>query len=144
MQARPGAQKWAGLVFLVGLVMGVGLLVTPFSDGPYRCSPVVAGSEGRQTVHPDDTPPDLDDPSRTVDDIRAELDRRTDVCRDAGAARTITALVVIVGGLILGIGVALILGPSRDRPVEPRSGGAGLGSREVGDAVPVPREPEPV
>jgi hypothetical protein len=131
-------------VFLVGLVMGLGLLLTPFSDGPYRCSPVIAGSEGRQTVQPDDTPRDLNDPSITVDDLRAELDRRADVCSDAGAARSITAFVVIGGGLILSVGVALIFGPPRDQPLATRPDGAKLSPGESTDIEPALRAPGPV
>ena len=111
------AERWAALVVLVGVLAGGAILATPFSDGPYRCSPVLAGAEGRQTVRPNDTP--RDNRQATTEILQAELARRDHVCDDAAKARAVTAAVLSASALIISAGVAYIFRPSlteRRRP----------------------------
>jgi hypothetical protein len=114
------AERIAAVVLLLGVVAGAALLLTPISDGPYRCSPVVFGSEGRQTVYPDDAPRDEAGPIRlprvpgtpsteaAFEAQQGALQRRQNVCDDAARARAVVAAVVIGSSMAIAAGVAYI------------------------------------
>ena len=114
------AERIAAVVLLVGVVSGAALLLTPISDGPYRCGPVVFGGEGRQTVFPDDAPRDEAGPIRlprgpgmpsaeaAFEAQQAALQRRQTVCDDAARARAVVAAVLIGSSMAIAAGVAYI------------------------------------
>lgn len=90
----------AALVLVVATVAAAAIISVPFSEGPYRCSPVAAGGEGRQTVYPDDAP-------RRTGDLPL-LKRREQACDDAAKARGATSAVVFAGGLLIGSAVTFV------------------------------------
>jgi hypothetical protein len=98
-------------VLVVSVVWAAAMLSVPFSEGPYRCSPVAAGAEGRQTVYPDDAP-------RRTGELPL-LERRDTVCDDAAKARGATSVVVVASGLLVCAGIGLVwrdrTSPSRAR-----------------------------
>jgi hypothetical protein len=93
-------ERVGALVLVVATVAAAALLSVPFSEGPYRCSPVAAGAEGRQTVYPDDAP-------RSTGDLPL-LQRRQQVCDDAAKARGVSSAVMFGGGLLIGWSVSFL------------------------------------
>jgi hypothetical protein len=94
------ADRVAATVLMVAVVLPVFYVSVPFSEGPYRCTAVVHGAEGRQTVYPDDAP-------RATGEL-ALLQRRQQVCDDAAKARGVTAGMTFAAGLLLATGISTI------------------------------------
>jgi hypothetical protein len=108
------ADRAALMIVLVGLVGAGVLLFTPMSDGPYRCSPVAFGSQGRKTVLPDGRE-DVPVSPRTQNGVEPWLAAhqwREGICNDAARARGMTAVTLIGSSGVLAAGVVAIFGPS--------------------------------
>jgi hypothetical protein len=90
-------QRVAAVVLVVSAVAACAYASLPFSEGPYRCTSVLAGAEGRQTVYPDDAP-------RATGTLEL-LQRRQQVCDDAAKARGVTSGVILASGLMVSFGI---------------------------------------
>jgi hypothetical protein len=140
--ASPG-DRAAATALLAGVVGASALLFTPVVDGPYRCSPIAFGAEGRQTVRPDDRsgfPAASSDEAASRGGPSAAFERRQHVCDDAAKARGMTATAVAGGATLFGGGVALIFRPPRPRVPGRVPGGmtdqvAGSGGRSPVDTA---------
>jgi hypothetical protein len=97
----------AAVVLVVSAVAACAYASLPFSEGPYRCTSVLAGAEGRQTVYPDDAPR----ATGTLD----LLQRRQQVCDDAAKARGVTSGVIVASGLMLSFGIGSVFRRTADK-----------------------------
>lgn len=94
------ADRVAATILIAAVVVPVFYVSVPFSEGPYRCTSVVAGAEGRQTVYPDDAP--------RITGALPLLQRRQAACDDAAKARGVTAGMSFAAGLLLSTGVSAV------------------------------------
>lgn len=105
-------QRIAAVILVVSAVAACAYASLPFSEGPYRCTSVLAGAEGRQTVYPEDAPRE----SLNVD----QLQRRQDACDDAAKARGVTSGVMLASGCLVTFGVSFVYRRSAPDPTERR------------------------